>query len=228
MRRGRDGNGDLYDRRARGELLRLDESQRLPWLEPEEDEEDERGLAWGGGVGARPAFTLLLGMLAVLAALGAGVWWLLERHQSDAIVADGSIIEAPPGPYKVRPADAGGTEVAGTGDVSFAVSEGEERVGHIAGEGAGAASASELGGGEAVGAIGVQIGAYASEAEANAAWVQLSGRIEALQGHGHRVLEGSADAGSVFRLQAIAGSETEAATLCDAIRGEGGDCQVKG
>ena len=75
--------------------------------------------------------------------------------------------------------------------------------------------------------IGVQVGAYSSRAAAEAGWQQLTARLEPLHGHSHRILEGTADSGTVFRLQAVAGSAEEADTLCRAIKASGGDCQVK-
>jgi hypothetical protein len=41
------------------------------------------------------------------------------------------------------------------------------------------------------------------------------------------VVEGVADSGTIFRLQALAGSVAEAETLCRDIKAQGGDCQVK-
>jgi hypothetical protein len=41
------------------------------------------------------------------------------------------------------------------------------------------------------------------------------------------VLQGTADSGTIYRLQAVAGSAAEADTLCRAIKASGGDCQVK-
>jgi len=77
------------------------------------------------------------------------------------------------------------------------------------------------------GSVGVQVGAYSNRAQAEAGWTQLAGRFEALQGRNHRVLEGTADSGTIYRLQAVAGSAAEADTLCRSIKAAGGDCQVK-
>jgi hypothetical protein len=75
--------------------------------------------------------------------------------------------------------------------------------------------------------IGVQVGAYSSRAAAEAGWTQLSARITPLQGRSHRVVEGTADSGTIYRLQAMAGSGDEADALCRGIKAAGGDCQVK-
>jgi cell division protein FtsN len=79
----------------------------------------------------------------------------------------------------------------------------------------------------APGGVGVQVGAYSTRAQAEAGWSQLSGRYDALQGRNHRVLQGTADSGTIYRLQAVAGSAAEADTLCRTIKAAGGDCQVK-
>lgn len=209
---GSHGGGE---RRMGGALFRPDQAPRRPaWLEPDEDDEDSEvaGLATGR------ILTVLVGGLVLLAGFAAGAFWLLDAPDDPAIVADGIIIAAPEGPYKVRPADPGGAKVAGTGDSSFAVAEGEVREGTIA---------EEVVAAPAEGGIGVQIGAFASREEASAAWGRLGVRIPALAGRSHRVVEGSADSGAIFRLQAVAGSLADAAALCTAIRAEGGDCQVK-
>jgi cell division protein FtsN len=78
-----------------------------------------------------------------------------------------------------------------------------------------------------VAAVGVQVGAYSTRSAAEAGWSQLSGRIEALQGRSHRIVQGTADSGTIYRLQAVAGSAAEADTLCRTIKSQGGDCQVK-
>ena len=75
--------------------------------------------------------------------------------------------------------------------------------------------------------IGVQVGAYSSREAAETGWTTLSARIEALQGRNHRVVQGTADSGTIFRLQAVAGTVAEAETLCRSIKSQGGDCQVK-
>jgi hypothetical protein len=79
----------------------------------------------------------------------------------------------------------------------------------------------------AISGIGVQVGAYSTRAAAEAGWTQLSGRIEPLQGRSHRVVEGTADSGTIYRLQAVAGTVAEADALCRSIKASGGDCQVK-
>ncbi len=220
MSAARGGEGRGHEKRG-DELFRGDDGRPLPWLEPEEDEEHARGSA---GFDPARAAGVILGGLALLGALAAAGWWLLDAREDAEIAATGGIIAAPEGPYKVRPAERGGTSVAGTGDISFAIAEGEAREGRIAGrepvadEDAGSASAD---------GVGVQIGAFPSNEEATRGWETMRTRIPALDGRGHRILEAPADAGMVYQLQVVAGSEAEAGALCEAIRADGGDCQVK-
>ncbi len=49
----------------------------------------------------------------------------------------------------------------------------------------------------------------------------------ALSGHAHRVIEGKADIGTVYRLQAVATDAGAARSLCAGLRAAGLACQVK-
>lgn len=221
---GEDGIIDDAD-----QFVLSDRGERLPWLESDDDAQDE------GVDSSRIVAFALIGLLAVVVLVGA-LWWFTRDRPDPELVADGSTIEAPAVPYKQKPANAGGTQVAGTGDTSFEVAEGRNVEGRIAGENApvvkpaidlkqsdGTPSPAPA----AVGGVGVQVGAYSSRAAAEAGWQQLAGRLPPLDGRSHRVVEGTADSGSIFRLQAVAGSVAEAETLCRALRAAGGDCQVK-
>lgn len=226
MRTGEPGPGEsgrLLSRRLGDPLFDAEEQQRLPWLAAEEDEPGPR-------IDSTRVMSLALGSLAVLALMAGALWWLFATPGDVSIVADGSIIQAPETPYKVRPADAGGTEVAGTGNVSFGIGEGEGFEGRLQAESRAVAVEVPDGpaaGPEAASVIGVQVGAYSTREAADAAWGQLSTRIPVLQGRSRRVVEGSADSGAIFGLQALAGGRAEAGALCRQIRAEGGDCQVK-
>jgi len=114
---GVDGPGDL--------LLLTRENERAPWFDIEDEEESS-------AFDPRRVFLAALIGCAVVAAVIAGVFWLVQQRSGAEIVADGSVIEAPDQPYKTRPADAGGVQVAGTGDVSFEVAEGREHEGIFA------------------------------------------------------------------------------------------------
>ncbi len=230
---GTDGDEVLE---AEEQLSLTGDDEALPWLEADEDEVEP-------GSDYR---ILIFGALAVLA-LGAilmGANHFLGDGRNFGTAPDGSTIAAQEGAYKSRPDDPGGEQVAGTGDLSFEVGEGQSREGTVGeaegatapppsidvGQQAGDRASATTSAGAApaqAGGVGVQVGAYSTRATAEAGWTQLSGRFDALQGVAHRVIEGTADSGTIYRLQAVPGDVAAAETLCRAIRGAGGDCQVK-
>lgn len=221
------------------ELAFVDDGDRLPWLESSDDmpAKPRPNLARLAGIG--------LLSLAVAGLVGAGGWWLLS--QAGAPAGDGSVIAAPEGPYKVRPADPGGKQHAGTGDTSFAVGEGQTREARLAeatpppqpavqpsasapAASAGAAAAPAAPEPEpsaTVAGVGVQVGAYYNADAAERGWATLTRQTEALQGVSHRVVRGVADIGTVYRLQAVVPDAASANRLCAALRSDGLNCQVK-
>lgn len=225
--------------------LALGEDERLPWLDSADDVDHEPQDS------GRMAGFVMLGLLALGALIG-GIYWV-SHGQSPSSQADGSLIEASKAPYKVEPAQPGGKTFQGTGDSSYKVSEGKKPDGSSAAAGAGAKSAeakdvAENKAGEAKagatkaaeakpaatnpgaaaqGGVGVQIGAFSSHATAEAAWTKLAAQYSALSGHGHRIVEGTADIGTVYRLQALAGDAGAATALCGTLQGAGLHCQVK-
>jgi hypothetical protein len=209
------------------ELAFADEDERLPWLEADDDFEENQV-----DTGRVVAF-VVVGLLVLGLILG-GIW-LFFRDGSDAtLVADGSTIEAPAEPYKTRPDDPGGTEAVGTGDTSFAVGEGQTRETHVAtGEPRPSIdrnqSGSKASAGEAAssGGVGVQVGAYSSIERAQEGWAVLASRYSALDGVRYRVVQGTVDGGTIYRLQAVASDAEAASALCGSLRASGGDCQVK-
>lgn len=225
---GEDGIVDDAD-----QLVLSDPDERLPWLESDDDAGDD------GVDSSRIVAFALVGLLTVAILVGL-LWWFTRDRPNPDMVADGSTIEAPATPYKQKPAKPGGAEVDGTGDTSFAVAEGRNIEGRIAGEATPAptaaatpaidrqqAGATPSAAPAAAGGVGVQVGAYSSRAAAEAGWQQLAGRLAPLDGRSHRVIEGTADSGTIFRLQAVAGNVAEAEALCRSLRAAGGDCQVK-
>ena len=99
------------------QLALADGEERLPWLESDDDYEQP-----GVDTGRIVAFAAV-GLLAVVLILGA-LWWFTGDRTDEDLVADGSVIEAPDEPYRERPDEPGGQQVAGTGDTSFEVGEG--------------------------------------------------------------------------------------------------------
>lgn len=209
------------------ELAFADEDERLPWLESGEDDED-------GGEGVDSGRILgfaLIGLLVIAVLVGA-IYWFARQGPGGEQVADGSTIEAPEGPYKVRPDDPGGKTFEGTGNLAPAVGEGQTREGRLAREEAPKPSVDARRPGEPVepqgeGGVAVQVGAYSTRESAVAGWSKLTGQTDKLQGVNHRIVEGRADIGTVYRLQAMAGDAAAARALCQALKSDGIPCQVK-
>lgn len=203
------------------ELAFADEDERLPWLESGEEFEEE-------GVDTGRLVMFVLVSLVVLAGIIGGGWWLLHDRQEDTIVADGSTIAAPVGPYKERPEDPGGAKAAGTGDASFAVAEGKKVDSRVAENNiVGPSIDIKQAGREVPAGIGVQVGAYSSRLRAEEGWQTLANQHSALSGVKHRVVEGMADGSPIFRLQAVADDVASAQQLCSSLKASGADCQVK-
>lgn len=103
------------------------DEDRLPWLEPVEEQPAEQGVS---------AARLIVALVVALVALGlvvGGVYWLKQRANGEQQVAsaEGTTIPAPADSYKVKPDEPGGMQVAGKGDSSYAASEGAEVNGQI-------------------------------------------------------------------------------------------------
>ncbi|HEX7872432.1 MAG TPA: SPOR domain-containing protein [Sphingobium sp.] len=105
-----------------GDGLNLDENDRLPWLEPAEEIDEGRGVA-----PARILGLVVLG-LALLAVIVGGGYWLKNR-QTDA--GEAKLIPAQGGDYKIPANDTDGKNFKGTGDTSYATSEGVDTDGKV-------------------------------------------------------------------------------------------------
>lgn len=215
--------------------LDLADTDNLPWLESDADDEDAGGLDIGQVLGFAG------GLMLLLAVVVGAVWYVFNRSAGAEVVADGSVIAAPEGPIKTRPDNPGGKEFAGTGNVAPVVGEGGTREAVVAEKTVTAptptpapkptplpsASATATAAPAAVSGVGVQLAAYSTRARAEQGWSDLSRRTDALAGVKYRVVEGKIDIGTVFRLQAVAANRAEADKLCAALKADGLDCQVK-
>jgi hypothetical protein len=219
-----------------GELDLGDDDVRLPWLEGDDDDDYEET----GGSAGQLIGLVLLGLAALALIVGA-IWWFQRPGPDEGLVADGETIEAPAQPYKTKPANPGGEVVAGTGDTSFAVAEGQTRQVRMGNEtpapvstpkseaspaaslsaGASSAASTDMSG------VGVQVGAYSNREAADKGWAKLSQQYQPLSGMKYRIVEGRADIGTVYRLQAVPGDAAAAGRLCDTLKAAGLSCQVK-
>lgn len=204
------------------QLTLADEDERLPWLESDDEQADEAGVNTGFVM-----MIALAGLLVIAVILGL-IWWLGRDNAGNGPAADGSTIAAPTEPYKSRPADPGGAQVTGTGDMSFEQGEGQTRETQIApGPVPTPGFTEEVGGQAAPAGVGIQVGAYSTREQAQSGWTTLRQRFDVLGGLNNRILEGEVDGAKVYRLQAVAGDAASARTICNAIKAAGGDCQVK-
>jgi hypothetical protein len=208
-----------------------DAGEQLPWLEGDDDDDEE------GVDTARIVGFALIGLI-LLAAIVGGIWYASRDRVDPELIANGSVIEAPTEPYKTRPEDPGGKVHEGTGDTSFAVAEGQSREVRVAdktvakpsidrNQAQAQAASKPKADAAPTGGVGVQVAAYSDRAAAERGWSQLSGRYSALSGFKHRVVEGRADIGVVYRLQAVAANAAAANDLCNKLKREGAACQVK-
>ena len=72
----------------------------------------------------------------------------------------------------------------------------------------------------------VQLGSFASESAANAAWATLKRRLAWLAPYNSNVARAEVGGRTVYRLQAAAGSNSAARNLCARLSAAGEDCLV--
>jgi hypothetical protein len=218
-----------------------DDSQ-LPWLEPVDDEDGPRG------VSARKMLAALLVVL-VAAAIVAGTFFYLGRKDPVGIGAP-ELIRAEPGPYKVKPTDPGGLDVAGESETAFQTSAGEDSdaqldLNALAEQPVAPppkpapqtppkrlppnetkeplvepAPAPAQPSGPA-GSV-IQLGAYRNAAQAERAWTALSTRFPSVKAMAKLVVPYAGG----FRLRAGAASPAEARQACQVLRVAGENCFV--
>jgi len=250
-------------RQKSGQSNLAEDEDRLPWLDS--FEEDEYG-EYQGSDKVRLFAIFLIG-LVVLGGLVGGIYWATHRNSDPTPIADGSLIEADERPDKEVPRDPGGKTFDGTGNTSFAVSEGRTRTAQLGGDTPGPVSAGPASAGPASGpaapvpgptialetpgtgkdapiagkaavpakpapvssgGVGVQIGAFSTQATAEAGWKQIGGKSRGvLNGVPHRVVTWQADNGTIYRLQAVESNRAAANALCARLKAAGISCQVK-
>ena len=210
--------------------------EQLPWLQPVDDDEGPRGIS------ARKMLVLLLVVLAGAALVAATFFWVGRRDASTSGAPE--LIKAEPGPYKVKPDDPGGLDVAGESETAFQTSAGEDHdaqldLGKLKGEPAASedvkaaleakpeppkaaetpkpAPAATEGSGSVI-----QLGAFKNAAQAERAWTALSVRFPSVAGMTKLIVPFRGG----IRLRAAAGSPADAKAACAAVSAGGENCFV--
>jgi cell division septation protein DedD len=212
--------------------------EQLPWLEAVDDEDGPTGL---------PARRMLAALLVVLlaAALVSATFFWLGRQNAALPGAAPELIKADPAPYKVRPQNPGGLDVAGESETAFSTSAGQDTDAQL---NLSAASETPIvrprpepkaepvapaetkkpevkepapaptGGKGSV----IQLGAFANRAQAERAWSALSARFPSLAGMDKMVIPFSGG----IRLRAGAASPAAARDACQMLKVAGENCFV--
>lgn len=220
---------DINDVANNGETNRfaLDDPDRLPWLETAD------GYEYDEGASPLKVAAMVLGGLALLAAIVGGIYWM-QRNQTGGATGNGELIAAQEGDYKVKPDEAGGKTFEGEGDSAFAASEGKKTGATIAPapkagdpKAAAAAAAPATSGPAPAGAVMVQLGAFGDSAKADTAWAGLSKRFGFLSGVNRKIAEASGEGGrKIFRLQAVTANAAAAQQLCAKLKAAGENCLI--
>jgi hypothetical protein len=210
--------------------------EQLPWLEPVDDEDEPRGVSASKMLAA-------LGVVLLAAVLVAVTFFWLGRR--DPVQAGGApeLIRAEPGPYKIRPPNPGGLDVAGESETAFQTSAGEDTdaeldMGALPQPPAAAPAKEEpkrippnetkepVAAEEPVvaptGVAGsvIQLGAYKNAAQAERAWTVLSNRFPNVRSLNKMIVPFSGG----IRLRAGAASPAAARDACQALKAAGESC----
>lgn len=218
--------------------------EQLPWLEAVDDEDGP------GGVPARRMLAALV-VVIVAVALVAGTFFWIGRQNGDESSGAPELIRAEPGPYKVKPADPGGLDIAGESETAFETSAGQDTDGKLdlskspetaiappkpkaepkPGFSVDAPKPVPAPPKAAVepepqptggkGSV-IQLGAFANRAQAERAWTSLSTRFSSVAAMNKMIVPFSGG----IRLRAAASSPAEAKQTCQALKVAGENCFV--
>ncbi|MDQ3144615.1 MAG: SPOR domain-containing protein [Pseudomonadota bacterium] len=215
------------------------DDQGLPWLEAVDDEDGPRG------VSAKKMLAALL-VVVVAAAVVAGTFFWIGRRDGPVSGAP-ELIRAETTPYKVRPDDPGGLDVAGESGTAYSTSAGEDPdaaldMGNLP-EGVEAPAPEPAAGAPAepapappppaaapepapaAGGPTIQLGAYGSTIKAETAWGMLSGRFPEVAALSKSVVSATVGGKTVHRLRAV-GSAAQTRAACSALTAAGESCMV--
>jgi hypothetical protein len=210
-------------------------SEQLPWLQAVEDEDEPRG------VSARKMLAAFLVVVLAAALVAATFFWLGRRDVGTS--GPPELIKAEPGPYKVRPPNPGGLDIAGESQTAFETSAGEDKDSQLdlnalpeapvakpkpapppaAAEPKPATKpappvAKPSGGSGSI----IQLGAFANQAQAERAWTALSARFPQVAALNKLIVPFSGG----IRLRASAASSAEAKRTCQMLKAAGENCFV--
>ena len=99
------------------DIRSADDADALPWLEAVEDEDEPPA------VSARKMLAALVLVLVGVAIVAGTLFWLGRQDKGSG---PPQLIKAEAGPYKVRPDDPGGLDVAGDSGTAYATGAGED------------------------------------------------------------------------------------------------------
>ena len=219
------------------------DDQGLPWLEAVDDEDGPRG------VSARKMLFALLMVVLAAAIVGGTFFWLGRRDA--AVEGAPELIRAEPTPYKSRPDDPGGLDVAGESETALETSAGEDPdaaldmnklprgvdlppPAPVPGTPAEPApkklppnEVKEPAPDGAPAAPGptVQLGAYASTIKADTAWSMLSSRFPEVAALDKSVVSATVNGKAIHRLRAV-GTSAQTRAACAAMKAAGESCLV--
>ena len=217
------------------------DEQALPWLEAVDDEDGPRG------VSARKMLVALVLVLAAGAIVAGTMFWLGRR---DPVVTGApQLIRAEPGPYKVKPENPGGLDIAGESGTAYSTSAGEdpdavldvrklpEDMKPLPEPVEGVPPPKKIPPNEkkepapddsaatAPSGPTIQLGAYASTIKADTAWGLLSGRFPEVAALKKTVVTATVKGKPFYRLRAV-GSAEQTKAACAALRAAGESCLV--
>ena len=206
---------------------------QLPWLQGVEDEDEPRGIS------ARKMLAALLVVLVAAALVGGTFFWLGRRDT--AVSGPPELIRAQPGPYKIKPPNPGGLDIAGESETAFETSAGEDKDAQLDLNAIAetpvakpakpepkpaqpAEAATPPPPPKPTGAPGsvIQLGAFANPAQAERAWTALSARFPNVAAMTKLIVPFQGG----IRLRASAASPADARQACQALKAAGENCFV--
>jgi hypothetical protein len=214
--------------------------EQLPWLQGVDDEDEPRG------VSARKMVAALVVVLFAAMLVAATFFWLGSRGGETS--GPPELIHAPPGPYKVKPPNAGGLDIGSESESSFETSSGadnnaqldmsklpEQAVAKPAAPAPAPAAPAPAAAQKPVAPVAtapepkatgggsvIQLGAFANQAQAERAWTALSARFPSVAGMTKIIMPFPGG----IRLRAGAASPADAKQACQTLKVAGENCFV--